>query len=94
MLKKIAVACSECTEKHKNADHVVPDLSDSLAMIENRWKDKLKKETLVFAPLSELFSNKLVENSLIKQIIGTGTTSVSFSWGRIISNWLKTLLEN
>ena len=36
MLKKIAVACSECTEKHKNADHVVPDLSDSLAMIENR----------------------------------------------------------
>ena len=41
MLKSIAAARSECTTRHENkasynTDHIVPDLTDFLAMIEKR----------------------------------------------------------
>ena len=43
MLKSIATARSECTEKHENktsynTDYIVPDLIDSFGMIEKRSK--------------------------------------------------------
>ena len=52
MLKSIATACSDCTAKHENkvdcnTDYIVPDLIDFLAIIERRWKLRLKKEIFI-----------------------------------------------
>ena len=68
MLKSIATACSECTEKHENkasynTDYIVPDLIDFLAMIEKRSKLRLKKEIFIFVKNIALTKNWFVVSS-------------------------------
>ena len=99
ILKSIATARSEGTTKDENkasysTDYIVPDLIDFFGDDWKEIKTQIEKRNIHYlnSLLSELFTYKILKNSLIKQIVCTEATSVSLFWGGMFPNRLKTLL--